>query len=112
MSFGNPSELCLLAQIFFVRLMLFSVGACLVFIASTKHKISHLCSTAIHIRRDEMLRPCRESRGKIYQAFWLRFCILQAIINWTRGRPGNDATPMYMYHICIIIIRILCILKK
>jgi len=47
--------------------------------------------TAIHIRRDEMLHPCHESRGKIHQAFWLCFCILQAIKNWSRGRPGNEA---------------------
>ena len=59
--------------------------------ASTKRKISLLCSTAIHIRHDEMFRPCCESHGKIHQAFWLRFCILQAIKNWSRGRPGNEA---------------------
>ena len=29
MSFGNPSELCLLAQICCVRLMMLSVGTCL-----------------------------------------------------------------------------------
>ena len=40
----------------------------------------------------EMLRPCRESRGKIHQAFWLSFCILQAIKNRSRGRPGNEAS--------------------
>ena len=30
------------------------------------------------------------SRDKWYQAFPLRFCILQAIKNWTVGRPGNE----------------------
>ena len=49
MSFGNPSELFLLVRICFVRLMLFSVGACLVFVASTEHKIGLLPSMAIHI---------------------------------------------------------------
>ena len=49
MSFGNPSELFLLARICFVRLMLFSVSACLVFVASTERKISLLPSMAIHI---------------------------------------------------------------
>ena len=34
---------------------------------------------------------CRGSRGKIHQAFSLRFCILQAIKNWSWGRPGNEA---------------------
>ena len=48
MSFGNPSELFLLARICFVRLM-FSVGACLVFVASTERKIGLLPSMAIHI---------------------------------------------------------------
>ena len=37
-----------------------------------------------------MLCPCRESRGKIHQAFWLHFCILQAIKNWSWERPGNE----------------------
>ena len=32
------------------------------------------------------------SRDKIYQVFPLRFCILQASINWTVGRPGNGAS--------------------
>ena len=50
MSFGKPSELFLLARICFVRLMMFSVSACLVFIASSERKISLLPSMAIHIR--------------------------------------------------------------
>ena len=45
MSFGNPSQLCLLVWTYFLRLMLFSVDACLVFIASTEPKISLLRST-------------------------------------------------------------------
>ena len=49
MSFGNPSELFLLARICFLRLMLFSVSACLVFVASTERKIGLLPSMAIHI---------------------------------------------------------------
>ena len=68
--------------------MLLSVGACLIFVASTKCKISHLCS--IHITCDETLRPCHEWCGKIHQAFWLRFCILQVMKSWSRGRPGNE----------------------
>ena len=32
------------------------------------------------------------------QAFPLRFCILQAIKNWTVGRPGNKATFDYDRH--------------
>ena len=36
-------------------------------------------------------RHWRHSRDKWYQAFPLRFCILQAIKNWTVGRPGNEA---------------------
>ena len=44
-SFGNPLKLYLLARICFVRQMLFSVGACLVFKASTERKISLLRST-------------------------------------------------------------------
>ena len=34
------------------------------------------------------------SRGKIHQAFWLSFCILQAIKNRSRRRPGNEASPL------------------
>ena len=49
MSFGNPSELFLLARICFLRLMLFSVSACLVFVASTERKIGLLPSMARHI---------------------------------------------------------------
>ena len=49
MLFGNPSELFLLARICFLRLMLFSIGAGLVFVASTERKIGLLPSTAIHI---------------------------------------------------------------
>ena len=49
MSFGNPSELFLLAGICCLRLMLFSVSACLVFVASTERKISLLPSMAVHI---------------------------------------------------------------
>ena len=47
--FGNRSELFLLAQICFVRLMVLSVSACLVFVASTERKIGLLPSMAIHI---------------------------------------------------------------
>ena len=47
MSFGNPLELFLPAQISFVRLMLFSVSACLVFVASTERKIGLLPSMAV-----------------------------------------------------------------
>ena len=36
----------------------------------------------------------RHSRDNIYQAFPLCFCILQAIKNWTVGRPGNEATTL------------------
>ena len=39
--------------------MLLSVGACLVFVASTERKISLLRSTAIHIKRDQ-----RDARGR------------------------------------------------
>ena len=49
MSFGNPSELFLLARICFVRLMVFSISACLVFVASSERKIGLLPSMAIHI---------------------------------------------------------------
>ena len=49
MSFGNPSELFLLAGICCLRLMLFSVSACLVFVASTERKIGPLPSMAVHI---------------------------------------------------------------
>ena len=49
MSFSNPSELFLLARICFVRLMVFSISACLVFVASSERKISLLPSMAIHI---------------------------------------------------------------
>ena len=37
-------------------------------------------------------RHWRHSCDKIYQAFPLRFCILQAIENLTVGRPGNEAS--------------------
>ena len=37
-------------------------------------------------------RHWRPSRDKSYQAFPLRICILQAIKNWTVGRPGNEAS--------------------
>ena len=49
MSFGNPLELFLLAWICFVRLVLFSVSACLVFVISTECKIGLLPSMTIHI---------------------------------------------------------------
>ena len=49
MTYGNSSELFLLAQICFVRLMLFPIGACLVFIASTKCKIGLLPRMVIRI---------------------------------------------------------------
>ena len=48
MSFGNPSELFLLARICFVLLMLFSVEACLVFVASTERKIGLFPRMTIH----------------------------------------------------------------
>ena len=91
MSFGNPLELFLLARICFLRLM-FSVSACLVFVASTECKISPLPSMAIHISvttcdtcaADYMVRFTRPPR----------FCILQVIKNWSWGRPGNEATPL------------------
>ena len=37
-------------------------------------------------------RHWHHSCDKWYQAFPLRFCILQAIKNWTVGRPGNEAS--------------------
>ena len=49
MSFGNPSELFFLAWICFVRLMLLSISACLVFVASTERNIGLLPSIAVHI---------------------------------------------------------------
>ena len=49
MSFGNPSELFFLARICFLHLMLFSISACLVFVASTERKIGLLPSMAIHL---------------------------------------------------------------
>ena len=49
MSFGNPLELFLLARMCFVRLMLFPISACLVFVASTERMIGLLPSMAIHI---------------------------------------------------------------
>ena len=30
--------------------------------------------------------------AKIHQAFFLHFCIQQVIKNWSRGRPGNEAS--------------------
>ena len=48
---SGHSELCLLAWICFVHLMLFSVGTHRVFVADTEHKISRLLrSMAIHIQ--------------------------------------------------------------
>ena len=46
MSFSNPLKLCLLTQIWLVHLMLFSTSS---LVASTKGKISLLCSLANHI---------------------------------------------------------------
>ena len=50
---------------------------------------------------------------KMDQAFPLHFCILQAIKNWTVGRPGNEAKAkvqvgimIMMYHIsfgCLLV---------
>ena len=37
-------------------------------------------------------RHWRHSHDKCSQAFPLHFCTLQAIKNWTVGRPGNEAT--------------------
>ena len=91
--FGNPLELFLLARICFLRLMLFSVSTCLVFIASTERKIGLLPSMAIHISVTTC-DACAADHVKIHQAFSLRFCILQAIKNWSRGRPGNEATAL------------------
>ena len=36
-------------------------------------------------------RHCRHSHDKMDQAFPLRYCILQAIKNWTVGRSWNEA---------------------
>ena len=49
MLFGNPSTLFLLARICFVRLMLFLLSTCLVFIASSEREIGLFPSMAIHI---------------------------------------------------------------
>ena len=49
MSFSNPSELFLLARICFLHLMLFSVSAYPVFVASRECKIGLLPGMAIHI---------------------------------------------------------------
>ena len=89
MSFGNPSELFLLARIRFVCLILFSISACSVFVASTERKIGLFPSLAVQLSVcdacavDHVVRFTRPSS--------LHFCILQAIKNWNRGRPGNEA---------------------
>ena len=49
MSFDNTLELFLLARICFVRLMMFSAGACLIFVACIECKIGLLHSMTIHI---------------------------------------------------------------
>ena len=85
MSFGNPSELCLLARICFVHLIWFSDGACPIFVASTE-------STAMHLKHAKMCRPCCGSRGKIHQPFSPRFYMLQAIKNRTQGRPRDETS--------------------
>ena len=49
------------------------------------------------------MSPCLESvtspvagiTCKIHQAFWLSFCIRQAIKNRSRGRPGDEAKRTY-----------------
>ena len=47
-SIGNPSELYRLARICFVCLISSFAGACPIFMAGTKHKLSLLSSTAMH----------------------------------------------------------------
>ena len=75
MTFDNPSELFFLARICFIRLM-FSVMACLVFVASTEHKIGLLPSMAIHIRKhddcavDHMVRFTRPSLAVFVYCSW------------------------------------------
>ena len=44
---------------------------------------------------------CGGSLGKIHQAFSLRFCILQAIKNWSWGRPGNKAIHAHWTSFCM-----------
>ena len=54
------------------------------------------------------MSPCLESvtslvariTCKIHPAFWLSFCILQAIKNRSRGRPGNEATLELRFCTC------------
>jgi len=37
-------------------------------------------------------------------AFSLRFCILQAIKNWRRRRPGNEARmPSVTWNVCMLV---------
>ena len=38
-----------------------------------------------------LMSTWRHARDSFSQAFPLRFCILQGIINWRRERPGNEA---------------------
>ena len=71
MLFGNPLELFLLAQICFVRLVVFSVSACLVFIASSERKIGLLPSMAIHI----MVTTCDA-------------CAADHVVRFTRPSPS------------------------
>ena len=59
-------------------------------------------------KRDDMWRLCHGSRGKIHQAFSLRFCILQAIKNWSWGRPGNEAKLAARPSSCTKILRSTC----
>ena len=88
MSFGNPLELCLLAQICFVRLTLFSVGTCLIFVASTERKISLLRSMAIHIKRD--------ARATYHVVRFLALFLHTA--SDQKLEPGKALERGYIYH--------------
>ena len=72
--------------------MLFSISACLILVASTKRKIGLLLSMAVNISVMTCDACAADHMVKIHQAFSLCFCILQAIKNWSRRRPGNEAS--------------------
>ena len=50
-----------------------------------------------------------ENQPNTHMYFWLRFCILQAIKNWSWGRPGNEAMCVCMCVVCVCVCVRVCV---
>ena len=71
--------------------MVFSVSACLVFVASSERKIGLLPSMAIHISVTTSDARAANHVVKFTRPSPSVFAYCKPIKNWSRGRPGNEA---------------------